>query len=130
MPYLDLPDCKLFYTIDDHTDPWSRSDSVLFVHGFTENTEAWRAWVPHFSRRYRTIRYDQRGFGQSGPVADNFRLTTELYVDDLAQLIGHVANEPLHVVGGKSGGISARTPRVAVDPSSRVGRKPFRTPNR
>jgi len=21
MPYIDLPDCKLFYTIDDHTDP-------------------------------------------------------------------------------------------------------------
>jgi len=106
MPYLDLPDCRLFYTIDDHTNPWSRSDRVVFVHGFTENTEAWRAWVPHFSRRYRVIRYDQRGFGESGPVTKDFQLTTELYVDDLARLIGHVANKPLHVVGGKSGGIT------------------------
>ena len=65
MPYLDLPDCRLFYTIDDHTDPWARADSVVFVHGFTESTEAWRAWVPHFSRHYRVVRYDQRGFGQS-----------------------------------------------------------------
>lgn len=106
MPYLDLPDCRLFYTIDDHTEPWLHSDSVVFVHGFTESTEAWRAWVPHFSRRYRVIRYDQRGFGRSGPVAKDFVLSSALYVDDLARLIEQVAHEPVHVVGGKSGGIS------------------------
>jgi pimeloyl-ACP methyl ester carboxylesterase len=91
MPYLDLPDCRLFYTIDDHTDPWSRAESVLFVHGFTENTEAWRAWVPHFSRRYRVIRFDQRGFGQSSPVTSDYPLTTELYVGDLARVIRQLA---------------------------------------
>ena len=106
MPYLDLPDCKLHYKIDDHTDAWTRPDTVLFVHGFTENTEAWRAWVPHFSRRYRMVRIDQRGFGQSGPVAKDYPLTTERYVDDLAQLIRQVAGGKAHVVGGKSGGIS------------------------
>ena len=106
MPYLELPDCKLFYKIDDHTDPWTRPDTVLFVHGFTENTEAWRAWVPHFSRRYRVVRIDQRGFGQSGPVAKDFPLTTELFVDDLARVVRHIGGGPVHVVGGKSGGIS------------------------
>ena len=106
MPYLELTECKLFYQIDDHTDPWTHPDTVLFVHGFTENTEAWRAWVPHFSRRYRVVRIDQRGFGQSGPVARDFPLTTALFVDDLARTIRHVARGPVHVVGGKSGGIS------------------------
>ena len=106
MPYIELPDCRLFYTIDDHTDPWSRADSVVFVHGFTETTEAWRAWVPHFSRRYRVIRFDQRGFGQSGAVAKDFPLATKVYVGDLAALIRHVAATPVHLVGGKSGGIA------------------------
>jgi pimeloyl-ACP methyl ester carboxylesterase len=106
MPYFDVKDCRLHYKVDDHTDPWTKPDTVLFVHGFTENTEAWRAWVPHFSRRYRVVRLDQRGFGQSGPVAKDYPLTTELYVDDLARLIRHVAQGPVHVVGGKSGGIS------------------------
>ena len=78
---------------------------MLFVHGFTENTEAWRAWVPHFSRRYPRDPIDQRGFGQSGAVAKDFQFTTELYVDDLARVIKHVANCPVHVVGGKSGGM-------------------------
>ena len=106
MPYLDLPDCKLFYKIDDHTDPWTKPETVLFVHGFTENTEAWHAWVPHFSRRYRMLRIDQRGFGQSGAVAKDYPLTTERYVDDLARVIRLVGGGRAHVVGGKSGGIS------------------------
>lgn len=106
MPYLELPDCRLFYTIDDHTDPWSDAESVLFVHGFAENSEAWRAWVPHFSRHYRVIRFDQRGFGRSGPVPGEFALTTERYVGDLASVVRKLAGGPVHLVGGKSGGIS------------------------
>jgi pimeloyl-ACP methyl ester carboxylesterase len=106
MPYLELKDCKLHYKIDDHTDPWTRAESVLFVHGFTESTEAWRQWIPHFSRRYRVIRIDQRGFGKSGAVAKDYRLTTERYVDDLVQVIESLADGRAHVVGGKSGGIS------------------------
>ena len=47
MPHLEVKDCKLYYTIDDHTDPWTKPQSVLFVHGFTENTEAWQQWVRH-----------------------------------------------------------------------------------
>jgi 3-oxoadipate enol-lactonase len=108
MPYLELTDCNLFYTIDDHTDAWTRPETVLFVHGFTETSEAWRAWVPHFSRRYSVVRIDQRGFGRSGAVAKEFPLTTELFVDDLVRVINQVSpHEPVHVVGGKSGGISA-----------------------
>ena len=106
MPYLESPDARLFYKIDDHTDPWTKPETVLFVHGFTETTEAWHAWVPHFSRRYRMIRIDQRGFGQSGAVPKDFPLTTELFVDDLVRIINHLSDEPVHVVGGKSGGIS------------------------
>ena len=106
MPYLTLPDLRLFYKIDDHTDPWTRPETVVFVHGFTETTEAWHAWVPHLSRRYRMVRVDQRGFGRSGPVPKDFALTTELFVDDLVRLINQVSDEPVHVVGGKSGGIS------------------------
>jgi len=106
MPYLDLPDCRLHYVVDDHTDGWTRPETVLFVHGFTECTEAWRGWVPHVSRRYRMLRIDQRGFGLSTPVAKDYPLTTTRYVDDLARIVNELAGGPVHIVGGKSGGIS------------------------
>jgi 3-oxoadipate enol-lactonase len=106
MPYLQAPDCRLHFRIDDHTDAWTRPETVIFVHGFTETTEAWRAWVPHFSRRYRVVRIDQRGFGQSDPMAKDYSLTNERAVDDLARIIRHTSDGPVHAVGGKSGGIS------------------------
>ncbi len=106
MPYLERPDCRLHYVIDDHTDGWTRPETVLFVHGFTECTEAWRGWVPQVSRHYRMLRIDQRGFGRSTPVPKDYPLTTTRYVDDLARIVNEVAGGPVHIVGGKSGGIS------------------------
>ncbi len=106
MPYIDLPDCRQHYLIDDHTDGWTTPETVLFVHGFTECTEAWRAWVPHFSRHFRMVRIDQRGFGLSTPVPKDYPLTNERYIDDLSRIIREVCGGPVHIVGGKSGGIS------------------------
>jgi hypothetical protein len=43
LPYLDLtPDFQLYYEIDDHTDAWTKPDTIVMVHGFTENTTACR----------------------------------------------------------------------------------------
>jgi hypothetical protein len=64
MPYLELPsDLRLFYKIDDCTDPWTHPETVVFFYGLNENTQALRAGVAHLSRHYRLIRIDQRGFG-------------------------------------------------------------------
>lgn len=109
MPYLDLsPDFRPYYRIDDHTDPWKPAETILFVNGFMENLNAWRAWVPYFSRHYRLVRFDLRGFGRTAPVPADFTYTTELWVDDLVRVIGRLAaGGPVHLVAGKSGNISA-----------------------
>ena len=106
MPYLKLNDCRLFYKIDDSTDPWTEPETVLFIHGANESLEAYRAWVPHMSRRYRMIRFDLRGFGKSSPVSENFEYTTELFVDDMVRVINQFSKEPVHVITAKSGGIT------------------------
>jgi 3-oxoadipate enol-lactonase len=107
MPYLDLPpDLELFYAVDDWTDPWTRPETVLLVHGFCESTEAWRGWIPHLARRYRVIRFDLRGFGRSGPVDADYVYTNEGWVDDIVRVVNLLAGEPVHVIGAKSGGIS------------------------
>jgi pimeloyl-ACP methyl ester carboxylesterase len=99
-------DVDLAYTVDDHTDAWSDPETVVFVHGFCENMQAWRAWVPHFSRGYRMVRFDQRGFGASPPIPEDFSYSTELFSDDLVRIINGVAGCPVHIVAGKSGAIS------------------------
>lgn len=108
MPFLELPpDLNLHYAIDDWTDAWTRPQCVVLVHGFTENIDAWRGWVPHLARRYRVIRFDQRGFGRTGAVSSDFDFSTDLLADDLVRVIDALAGEPVHLVAGKSGGICA-----------------------
>ena len=105
MPYIDIADCKLYYEIDDYTDPWTKPECVLLIHGFTESTPAWRAWVPHLARRYRVIRFDQQGFGQSSAVTSVSAFSTQGFVDHAATLISEFAGGRAHVVGAKSGGL-------------------------
>src|SRR3972149_1565107 len=85
--FLQRPDgCRLFYTVDDYTDAWRPAPTVLFVHGLAESGEAWRAWVPHFARRYRVVRVDLRGFGRSTPMPEEYEWTIDALVDDLIGL--------------------------------------------
>ena len=46
MPTLNLPDCDLFYQVDNFTDPWTQPETVLMLHGNAESSLAWYAWVP------------------------------------------------------------------------------------
>ena len=98
---------RLFYRVDDFTDPWRACPTVVFVHGFAESGEVWRGWVPHFARRYRVVRVDLRGFGRSTPMPENFAWTVDGLVADLAAFIRHLDCGPVHVVSAKSGGALA-----------------------
>jgi pimeloyl-ACP methyl ester carboxylesterase len=108
MPYLDVsPTQRLFYEIDEWTDAWKKPEAVVMIHGFTENTSAYRAWVPHLARNYRVIRVDQLGFGRSSAVAEDASFTNEMLVGHVARVIETLAGAPAHVVGAKSGGLVA-----------------------
>lgn len=105
---LTRPDgCKLFYTVDDCTDPWRKPETLLFVHGLAESGAAWRAWVPHFMRRYRVVRIDLRGFGRSTPMPAEHEWSMDELLDDIEALIRHLGCEQVHLVGAKSGGSMA-----------------------
>lgn len=116
--YLERPDgCKIFYTVDDFTDPWRKPETVLFVHGLAESTEAWRAWMPHFAGRYRCVRVDVRGFGRSTPMPADHPWNMERLLDDLAAVIKYLGCSTVHLVGAKSGGsmvltMAARKPEL------------------
>lgn len=108
MPYLQLrPDTRVFYAIDDWTDPWTKSESIVLIHGFAECTDAWRTWVSLLGRRYRVIRYDQLGFVRSSAVTSKSAFSTEGFVDAAARVIEELAGGSAHVMGAKSGGLIA-----------------------
>lgn len=73
------------------------------LHGIAEAGDAFKPWVPHFARRYRVIRPDLRGFGQSSPVTEHEQLSIAGLADDIAMLIEALRLDRVHLIGTKLG---------------------------
>jgi 3-oxoadipate enol-lactonase len=109
MPLLSLaPATDLFYQVDDFTDPWREPETILLCHGNNESHRAWYGWVPHLARRYRVVRPDMRGFGDSTPMPRDFPWTLDVVIDDYLKLMDHLGIARFHLVGAKIGGVINR----------------------
>lgn len=97
----------LHYELDDHTDPWASPDIVLLLHGIAETGLALRAWAPHLSRRYRVVRPDLRGFGQSSGLGPDPLRGVGVWADDMEALVRVLGATRVHVVGAKLGALVA-----------------------
>lgn len=65
---------------------------MLFVHGFPEFWYSWRHQIDEFSRDYRTVAFDMRGYGDSDkPAGLSPYLLQHLVADvrDLIPALGH-----------------------------------------
>src|SRR5690554_5576064 len=101
-------DLEMHYEIDDCTDPWKPSETILLLHGNCESGAVWFGWVPHLARELRVVRPDMRGYGQSTPVAADFPWTLDVVIDDFVKLMDMLGIERFHLVGAKIGGMVAR----------------------
>ena len=105
MPHLPIPPYgHIHYQIDDFTRPWETVDTAVMVHGFAESMLAWNPWVPTLAKQNRIVRIDQRGFGGSSPMPEDFPWSLDVLADDLAHLIETVSTTPVHLIGAKIGG--------------------------
>lgn len=102
------PELEMHYRVDDFTDPWTKPETILMLHGNAESGAAWYGWVPQLARRYRVVRPDMRGFGASTPMPRDFRWTLDVIIDDYIKLMEFLGVERFHLVGAKIGGTIAR----------------------
>ena len=76
--------------------------AVVFVHGFCENKEIWRSFVPELSQNYRVICIDLPGFGENPP------LTSPVTIGDLSEpiynLLQTLGVEQCVMIGHSMGG--------------------------
>ena len=109
MPSLRVaPDLDMFYLVDDYTYPWTKPDTILMLHGLAESSAAWYAWVPHLARRFRIVRPDMRGFGDSTAMPADYAWSLDTIVNDFISLMDALGIERFHVVAAKIGGTAAR----------------------
>ena len=57
---------KLSYLVDDYTDPWRESATLVMLHAAMGSARRFYAWVPHLARDFRVVRLELRGHGDSG----------------------------------------------------------------
>lgn len=87
---------------------WDESGSgtpIVFVHGLTEDREGWDPVIALLKHRYRCVRLDLRGHGQSSDAEDYSALAM---AEDVATLVteAQIAQPPL-VVGHSLGAVVA-----------------------
>jgi 3-oxoadipate enol-lactonase len=97
--------------------PWQDGEPILLLHGVAESHVAWQQWVPFLSGRFRVLRPDLPGFGQS-PLPLSYACTTQVVASDLIRLLDALRIDRFHLVGAKIGGSTAL--QMAADYPDRV----------
>lgn len=109
MPKAKMDDgVEINYRIDDFLDPWIEEkgkDTILMHHGFARSMKWWIQWVPALSRKYRVLRYDCRGCGESSIPPEASEWSAERFIKDALCLMDQLGIQKVHWVGFESGGI-------------------------
>ena len=101
MPTLNTDDgVKLYYEETGSGTP------ILFVHEFAGDCRSWEPQVRHFSRRYRCITYNARGYPPSDVLPDPDRYSQERERDDVRCVLDALGLERAHVVGLSMGAMA------------------------
>lgn len=98
----------LRYVIDDYTDPWRKSETLVMLHAAMGSSRRFYAWVPHLARDFRVVRLDLRGHGESDAPDEN-QLTFELLRGDVVALLDHLGIERAHLAGSSAGAFIAQS---------------------
>jgi pimeloyl-ACP methyl ester carboxylesterase len=101
MPYVEATGAKLYFEECGYGYP------IIFIHEFASDMRGWEAQVRYFSRGYRCIAYNARGYPPSDVPDDPSLYGWELAVDDIAALMRCLGIERAHLVGVSMGGYTA-----------------------
>ncbi len=77
---------------------------ILLLHGITSYSGTWNWFVPELADRYRVLRLDFRGHGDSDRSADQY--SSSGYISDAVAVLEQVAGQPAIVMGHSLGGVT------------------------
>ena len=101
MPHLATDDgIKLYYEETGSGIP------IVFVHEFAGDCRSFEPQVRYFSRRYRCIAYNARGYPPSDVPQDGERYSQDRARDDIRAVMDALRIDKAHVVGLSMGGFA------------------------
>jgi pimeloyl-ACP methyl ester carboxylesterase len=97
MPYAKSKGARLYY------EEAGRGTPIVFVHEFSGDFRSWEAQMRHFSRRYRCVAFNARGYPPSDVPAAVSKYSWRTAVDDIAAVMRHLGLARAHIVGCSMG---------------------------
>ena len=101
MPRAHINGIQLYYESTGEGFP------LVLAHEFAGDFRSWEPQVRYFSRRYRVITYNARGYPPSDVPTDEGAYSQEMAVEDLRGLLDHLGIEKAHICGLSMGGTLA-----------------------
>jgi pimeloyl-ACP methyl ester carboxylesterase len=101
MPYIEAAGARLH--VEEHGDGYP----IIFVHELGSDLRQWEDQVRYFSRAYRCIAYNARGYPPSDVPEDPTAYGWERSVDDIAAVMNGLDVDHAHVVGLSMGAYAA-----------------------
>lgn len=93
MPFIDSQGMKLYYEETGSGQP------IIWIHEFAADYRTWEGQVRRFSRSYRCITYNARGYPPSDVPEDDAAYSYEHHRDDVVRLMDALGLEQAHLVG-------------------------------
>jgi pimeloyl-ACP methyl ester carboxylesterase len=101
MPHLSTDDgVRLYYEATGQGTP------LVFVHEFAGDLRSWEPQVRYFSRRYRCITFNARGFPPSDVPPEVASYSQARACDDIRSLLDALEIDRAHIVGLSMGGLA------------------------
>ena len=100
MPYAQANGVQLYYEETGDGFP------IVFVHEFAGDHRSWRPQVRYFSRRYRCLTFNARGYPPSDVPPDPGAYSQAQAADDIAAVMTAARIEKAHIVGLSMGGFA------------------------
>jgi len=102
MPYaVASDDVKLYYEEAGEGTP------VLFIHEFADDLRTWEPQFNHFSRNYRCIAYNARGYPPSEVPENSSSYSQIRAAEDARDVLRHLGIQKAHSIGLSMGGFAS-----------------------
>jgi pimeloyl-ACP methyl ester carboxylesterase len=113
MPYANAKGARLYY------EEAGRGTAVVFVHEFSGDFRSWEAQMRFFSRRFRCVAFNARGYPPSEVPPSPSQYSHTIAADDIRAVMRHLGITRAHIIGCSMGAYATimfglRYPRNAI----------------
>ena len=98
MPYVVSKGVRLYY------EEAGKGVPIVFVHEFAGDIRSWEPQLRHFSRRYRCVAFNARGYPPSDVPASASKYSQMIATDDIANVMRSLGIRRAHIIGCSMGG--------------------------